>query len=232
MMAADCVGFQAQIASIVEILANSAVAEICKLVEDGYAALRSQMELERDESEKENDALRQKLRQMDAKVRSYERKMKRQKSNNSCQRAVGSMHAAHLRPTEVSEEMIVPVTVGEDDKSTQHTQAQPVKQEKGDKEDCNLDLKVELNIRAECGLSHAVESSEETSSAAENNISPPSPQTAPSSTDATIDLTCRPRAKRKSTKPVANPASITAADSPIKPEIQVIDDAKKPALSV
>ena len=74
---AECVGFQAQIASIIEILANSAVAEICKLVDDGYAALRSQMEQEREKSEKENDVLRQKLRDMDVKMRSYERKMKR-----------------------------------------------------------------------------------------------------------------------------------------------------------
>lgn len=76
-MMADCVGFQAQIASIIEILANSAVAEICKLVDDGYAALRSQMEQEREKSEKENDVLRQRLRDMDVKIRSYERKMRR-----------------------------------------------------------------------------------------------------------------------------------------------------------
>ncbi|XP_055013817.1 zinc finger protein 544-like isoform X1 [Boleophthalmus pectinirostris] len=226
MMAADCVGFQAQIASIVEILANSAVAEICKLVEDGYAALRSQMEQEREESEKENDALRQKLRQMDAKVRSYERKMKR-RSNN--QREEASMHAVHLMPQEVSEGLIVPVTLGEEDKSTQiqHSSVLPVKQEIMDKEDCNLDLKVELNIRAECGESNALESNEET--APENSTTPPTSQMVPTSTDATIDLTCRPRAKRKSTKPVANPASITptpTAESPIKPEIQVIDDGE------
>lgn len=74
---ADSVGFQAQIASIIEILANSAVAEICKLVDDGYAALRSQMEQERETSEKENDVLRQRLRDMDVKIRSCERKMRR-----------------------------------------------------------------------------------------------------------------------------------------------------------
>ncbi|KAK7929796.1 hypothetical protein WMY93_006191 [Mugilogobius chulae] len=233
MMAADCVGFQAQIASIVEILANSAVAEICKLVEDGYAALRSQMEQEREESEKENDALRQKLRQMDAKVRSYERKMKRQQRNNNQQhqqqrqqqqRAEESMHAVHLGPQEVCEDMIVPVTVGEEDEMMQHSSAS-IKQELADKDDCNLDLKVELNIRADCAVSNA-ESNEETSSTAENNMTPPSSQTAPSSTDSTIDLTCRPRAKRKSSKPVSTPASITPSESPIKPEIQVIDDGE------
>lgn len=87
-MMADCVGFQAQIASIIEILANSAVAEICKLVDDGYAALRSQMEQEREKSEKENDALRQKLRDMDVKMRSYERRMARRRNQRDETRAV------------------------------------------------------------------------------------------------------------------------------------------------
>lgn len=90
---ADCIGFQAQIASIIEILANSAVAEICKLVDDGYAALRSQMDQEREKSEKENDALRQKLREMDVKMRSYERKMRRRNQREE-------MHAVHFRPPE------------------------------------------------------------------------------------------------------------------------------------
>ncbi len=92
-MMADCVGFQAQIASIIEILANSAVAEICKLVDDGYAALRSQMEQEREKSEKENDALRQKVREMDLKMRSYERKMRRRSQREE-------MHVVHFRPPE------------------------------------------------------------------------------------------------------------------------------------
>lgn len=90
---ADCIGFQAQIASIIEILANSAVAEICKLVDDGYAALRSQMEQEREKSSKENDALRRKLRDMDVKMRSYERKMRRRSQREE-------MHAGHFRPPE------------------------------------------------------------------------------------------------------------------------------------
>lgn len=95
-MMADCVGFQAQIASIIEILANSAVAEICKLVDDGYTALRSQMDQEREKSEKENDALRQKLREIDVKMRSYERKMRRRSQREE-------MHAVHFRPPEGTE---------------------------------------------------------------------------------------------------------------------------------
>lgn len=92
LVMADCVGFQAQIASVIELLANSAVAEICKLVDDGYAVLRSQMDLERQKSEKENRVLRQKLREMDVKMRSYERKMKRRNLREEI------MHDAHFRP--------------------------------------------------------------------------------------------------------------------------------------
>lgn len=50
--------FHAQLASIMEVLANTAVAEICELVDGGYAVL--QLELSR--SRKENEVLRRKLR--------------------------------------------------------------------------------------------------------------------------------------------------------------------------
>ncbi|XP_010886776.2 zinc finger and SCAN domain-containing protein 22-like [Esox lucius] len=53
----NTVAFHAQLASIVEVLANTAVAEICKLVDDGYATLR----LEISNSQKEIDNLRRKL---------------------------------------------------------------------------------------------------------------------------------------------------------------------------
>lgn len=91
-MAADCVGFQAQIASIIEILANSAVAEICKLVDEGFAALRAQME---QESRREKEALRQKVREMDGKMRSYERKMRRRRNQRE-----EEAHSVHFRPPE------------------------------------------------------------------------------------------------------------------------------------
>ncbi|XP_038837375.1 zinc finger E-box-binding homeobox protein zag-1-like isoform X5 [Salvelinus namaycush] len=54
---ANCMGFHTQIASILEVLANAAVAEICKLVDDDYAVFR----LEITQSQKENRALRRKL---------------------------------------------------------------------------------------------------------------------------------------------------------------------------
>ena len=56
--------FHTQIASIMEMLANSAVAEICKLVDDDYAVFR----LEITQSQKENRGLRRKLQLLELKV--------------------------------------------------------------------------------------------------------------------------------------------------------------------
>ncbi|XP_036790418.1 uncharacterized protein LOC118936888 isoform X2 [Oncorhynchus mykiss] len=61
---ANCVGFHTQIASIMEVLANAAVAEICKLVDDDYAVFR----LEVTQSQKENRGLRRKLQLLELKV--------------------------------------------------------------------------------------------------------------------------------------------------------------------
>ncbi|XP_076837139.1 uncharacterized protein LOC143482622 [Brachyhypopomus gauderio] len=56
--------FHSQLASIMEVLANAAVAEICELVEDGYAVLR----LEISRREKENEGLRRKLHALELRV--------------------------------------------------------------------------------------------------------------------------------------------------------------------
>ncbi|XP_029604923.1 neurotrophin receptor-interacting factor homolog [Salmo trutta] len=61
---ANCVGFHTQIASIMEMLANAAVSEICKLVDDDYAVVR----LEITQSQKENRSLRRKLQLLELKV--------------------------------------------------------------------------------------------------------------------------------------------------------------------
>ncbi|XP_014050846.2 zinc finger protein 528 [Salmo salar] len=61
--------FHTQIASIMEVLANAAVAEICKLVDDDYAVFR----LEITQSQKENRALRRKLQLLDLKKVARER---------------------------------------------------------------------------------------------------------------------------------------------------------------
>ncbi|XP_037617440.1 zinc finger protein 316-like isoform X1 [Sebastes umbrosus] len=258
-MMADCVGFQTQIASIIEILANSAVAEICKLVDDGYAALRSQMDQERDKSEKENDALRQKLREIDMKMRSYERKMRRRSQREE-------MHAVHFRPPEGADDhqpVVLPLPDASEDKPFHHiskllftvsqqeeTNVLPlVKQERVERDDCNLDLKVEVNIRAECGLSTAMEPSEEIPPSdivldtSVINITSSTTQPSSSPTDATMDLTCRPRAKRKATMPLGNSLTVSSGgvmapeaarrdlggsltDGALKPEVQTDDAAE------
>ncbi|XP_029543042.2 early growth response protein 1-like [Oncorhynchus nerka] len=61
---ANCNVFHTQIASVLEVLANAAVAEICKLVDDDYAVFR----LEITQSQKENRTLRRKLQLLELKV--------------------------------------------------------------------------------------------------------------------------------------------------------------------
>ncbi|XP_071244215.1 uncharacterized protein [Salvelinus alpinus] len=61
---ANCLVFHTQIASIMEVLGNAAVADICKLVDDDYAVFR----LEISQSQKENRTLRRKLQLLELKV--------------------------------------------------------------------------------------------------------------------------------------------------------------------
>ncbi|XP_042186413.1 zinc finger protein 777-like isoform X1 [Oncorhynchus tshawytscha] len=61
---ANCIVFHTQIASIMEVLANAAVAEICKVVDDDYAVFR----LEITQTQKENRTLRKKLQLLELKV--------------------------------------------------------------------------------------------------------------------------------------------------------------------
>ncbi|XP_045573549.1 uncharacterized protein isoform X2 [Salmo salar] len=61
---ANCMVFHTQIASIMEVLANAAVVEICKLVDDDYAVFR----LEMTQSQKENRSLQRKLQLLELKV--------------------------------------------------------------------------------------------------------------------------------------------------------------------
>nr|XP_046164516.1 uncharacterized protein LOC124001614 isoform X2 [Oncorhynchus gorbuscha] len=69
---ANCMVFHTQIASIMEVLANAAVAEICKVVDDDYAVFR----LEITQSRKENRALRRKLLEMKVARERAERTMR------------------------------------------------------------------------------------------------------------------------------------------------------------
>ncbi|XP_036809852.1 zinc finger protein 426-like isoform X7 [Oncorhynchus mykiss] len=63
-MSGSVVEFQAQIASIMEVLANAAVTEICKVVDDGYAVVHMEMS----QSHKENEFLRRKMKLMELQI--------------------------------------------------------------------------------------------------------------------------------------------------------------------
>ncbi|XP_071024862.1 uncharacterized protein [Oncorhynchus clarkii lewisi] len=69
---ANCMVFHTQIASIMEVLANAAVADICKLVDDDYAVFR----LEITQSQKENRLLRRKLLELKVARERAERTMR------------------------------------------------------------------------------------------------------------------------------------------------------------
>lgn len=56
-----------QVASIMEVLANAAVAEICKVVDDGYAVVQ----LEMSRSQKEKEVLRRKIKLLELQVARY-----------------------------------------------------------------------------------------------------------------------------------------------------------------
>ncbi|KAJ3614469.1 hypothetical protein NHX12_018041, partial [Muraenolepis orangiensis] len=61
---ASRLAFQTQLASIMEVLANAAVAEICKLVDDDYAVVSLQMS----QCQRENKGLKRKLHLMELKM--------------------------------------------------------------------------------------------------------------------------------------------------------------------
>ncbi|KAM9398765.1 uncharacterized protein ACWYII_031267 isoform 9-T11 [Salvelinus alpinus] len=63
-MSGSVVDFQAQIASIMEVLANAAVTEICKVVDDGYAVVHMEMS----QSHKDNEFLRRKVKLMELQI--------------------------------------------------------------------------------------------------------------------------------------------------------------------
>ncbi|XP_036374720.1 zinc finger protein 286A-like [Megalops cyprinoides] len=63
-MTSNYVAFHTQLTSIMEVLTKAAIAEICELVDDGYAVLH----LEISRSQKENEALKRKLRMMEMRI--------------------------------------------------------------------------------------------------------------------------------------------------------------------
>ncbi|XP_006808752.1 transcriptional regulator CRZ2 isoform X1 [Neolamprologus brichardi] len=77
----DRLAFQTQLASIMEVLANAAVAEICKLVDDDYAVVRLQMS----QCQRENKALKRKLHLLELKMArgNAERRLRESALNSS-----------------------------------------------------------------------------------------------------------------------------------------------------
>ncbi|KAL2098014.1 hypothetical protein ACEWY4_007221 [Coilia grayii] len=72
--------FQTQLASIMEVLANAAVAEICKLVDDDFAVINLQMS----QCQRENKALKRKLHLLELKMaRGYAERRIRESAMNS-----------------------------------------------------------------------------------------------------------------------------------------------------
>ncbi|XP_023253034.1 uncharacterized protein LOC111647637 [Seriola lalandi dorsalis] len=73
--------FQTQLASIMEVLANAAVAEICKLVDDEYAVVSLQMS----QCQRENKALKRKLHLLELKMArgNAERRLRESAMNSS-----------------------------------------------------------------------------------------------------------------------------------------------------
>ncbi|CAL1602359.1 unnamed protein product [Knipowitschia caucasica] len=78
---ASRLAFQTQLASIMEVLANAAVAEICKLVDDDYAVVSLQMS----QCQKENKALKRKLHLLELKMArgTAERRLRESAFNSS-----------------------------------------------------------------------------------------------------------------------------------------------------
>lgn len=73
--------FQTQLASIMEVLANAAVAEICKLVDDDYAVVSLQMS----QCQRENKALKRKLHLLELKMArgNAERRLRESATNSN-----------------------------------------------------------------------------------------------------------------------------------------------------
>nr|XP_046164566.1 uncharacterized protein LOC124001636 [Oncorhynchus gorbuscha] len=123
---ANCMVFHTQIASIMEVLANAAVADICKLVDDDYAVFR----LEISQSQKENKTLRRKLQLLELKVArervpaSHPSSVKILDRHRSIARGEGHLTGGHRRVVKPAQHNTwrddQPITVDESGTSTQH----------------------------------------------------------------------------------------------------------------
>ncbi|KAI5617498.1 zinc finger protein 354B, partial [Silurus asotus] len=94
--------FQTQLASIMEVLANAAVAEICKLVDDDYAVINLQMS----QCQRENKALKRKLHLMELRMaRGYAERRIRESSGNRSSRVQVSANLSDKYRAPVADEL-------------------------------------------------------------------------------------------------------------------------------
>ncbi|XP_028299025.1 zinc finger protein 358-like [Gouania willdenowi] len=215
-------GFQAQVAAVMETLANAAVVEICRLVEEDYTALRSQ-------ADREKEALRTQLRDTEARLRSCERRLRRRSEGH-----------------EDSSPLVTSLPVPSEGKAMQlisKEEAKVLPLVKQERDDCDLNLKVELNIRAECGFS--ADSGEEDPptdivlDTSITNFSPSTPHSSSSLSEATMDLTSRPRSKRRTCKSAGSSGGGAShrersgglTDAPVKTEHPTEEDFPSPQTS-
>ncbi|KAG9337837.1 hypothetical protein JZ751_027488 [Albula glossodonta] len=90
-----------RVTSIMEVLAKAAVAEICKIIDEGTALLRVEMS----GSKKENEALKKKLLQLESKLQAAQRAGKRRaeaRENSVKIRSVGVQAGNEVRVAEGS----------------------------------------------------------------------------------------------------------------------------------
>lgn len=107
MTMSTAMDFHSQIASIMEILANSAVAEICKVVDDGYAVVH----LEMSRSQKENEFLRRKIKLLELQIARYRAERVRGTESSISSRFPGvRLHTRQDRATLAGMENHTPLT--------------------------------------------------------------------------------------------------------------------------
>ncbi|PWA30676.1 hypothetical protein CCH79_00009255 [Gambusia affinis] len=153
---------------------------------------------------------------------------------NQLQQLVVQVHTC-MKPSRVSgnhQLLLAPLPAASEDVTFHHVSQQEEtklalqKQVKNERESCSLDVKVEVNISTDCDdLSSAQDQSEEPPPAdivmdTSTSTLLSSSQSSPSPTEATIDLTFRPRAKRKAMKPLSSsfPAGRVDVQSPVSRE--------------
>ncbi|XP_072534725.1 uncharacterized protein [Salminus brasiliensis] len=137
---AGMVGFQTQIASVMEVFANAAVEEICKLVEISY----SQLQIEMLKHQKENNLLKRKLKMIEIREAFYKRSHKLKGPDGKVSgrmvrvriRSVDTQHSGEGVETPRAPENLIPA-------SSQETVQQPLLQSVEDEDPDVLIIKEE-----------------------------------------------------------------------------------------